>query len=151
MDAYVSCLHVFVFVLAQTVAVLPLDRLVFCGATAWIVLIAVTGQAIYHMPRECTAAGHQYIATVAGLLVCFVTGLCLECLLIWESCQGAPLNAFIVLVSVSFPPLVCLHTHLEPVQGASLRYPNGGGCPCSLRFGLPTPRARWPLQVVAPA
>ncbi len=60
-----------------------------CRAAAWIVLIAVTGQAIYHMPRECTSAGHLYIATVAGLLACFVVGFCLECLLIWESCQGA--------------------------------------------------------------
>jgi len=60
-----------------------------CWAAAWIVLIAVTGQAIYHMPRECTSAGHLYIATVAGLLACFVIGFCLECLLIWESCQGA--------------------------------------------------------------
>ncbi|KAK9827307.1 hypothetical protein WJX81_002709 [Elliptochloris bilobata] len=55
---------------------------------AWIVLIAITGQAIYHMPRECTDAGRLFIATVAGLLVCFVTGFVLECLLIWESCQG---------------------------------------------------------------
>ena len=56
---------------------------------AWIVLIAITGQAIYHMPRECTDAGRLFIAAVAGLLVCFVTGFVLECLLIWESCQGA--------------------------------------------------------------
>ena len=41
------------------------------------------------MPRECTDAGRLFIATVAGLLVCFVTGFVLECLLIWESCQGA--------------------------------------------------------------
>ena len=60
-----------------------------CVGAAWIVLIAITGQAIYHMPRECTDAGRLFIATVAGLLVCFVTGFVLECLLIWESCQGA--------------------------------------------------------------
>ena len=74
-------------VVAVWTARLALTLYVRVGA-AWIVLIAITGQAIYHMPRECTDAGRLFIATVAGLLICFVTGFVLECLLIWESCQG---------------------------------------------------------------
>lgn len=78
---------------------------VWVGA-AWIVLIAITGQAIYHMPRECTDAGRLFIATVAGLLVCFVTGFVLECLLIWESCQG-PLICVVAVVSFHSAELFC--------------------------------------------
>jgi len=114
-----------------------------CWAAAWIVLIAVTGQAIYHMPRECTSAGHLYIATVAGLLACFVVGFCLECLLIWESCQGARralLRALPVLRRLG--ARAC-----GRAQGASSRCPSGGACRCSSRCAWPTPRARSRLQV----
>lgn len=115
-----------------------------CWAAAWIVLIAVTGQAIYHMPRECTSAGHLYIATVAGLLACFVIGFCLECLLIWESCQGARWPC-----CVSFLPSARPGVYSRTVvvaQGASSRCPSGDACPCSSRCAWPTLQARSRLQ-----
>ena len=56
--------------------------------SAWIVAISFTGQSILRMPATCHDSGRQYIATVVGLLFCFVWGLLLELLLVKEGCKG---------------------------------------------------------------
>ena len=48
------------------------------------------GQNVLGMPMRCHRAGHQYIATVLGLLFCFVWGLVLELLLIREGSKASP-------------------------------------------------------------
>lgn len=46
-------------------------------------------QNILHMPEVCRKhAGKQHITAVAGLLLSFVTGLCIEVALIVEGCKG---------------------------------------------------------------
>ena len=57
---------------------------------AWILAITGTGSSVLNMPHRCHQQGYAYIATVLGLLGCFLWGFVLEMLLVHEGSKARP-------------------------------------------------------------